>query len=226
MTISSAADLVEKYLMDQIQNASFQPGSKLPTERKLSQELSVSRAVVRAAIERLEARNLVTRQQGRGTFIGSNLISVGMGAVKISFSPAEIMDARFNIEPSICREAALRADVGDIDEIRTAMSALEDVVDNEGYEAADMRFHHSIALGTRNRIFVLISETLTYSRVSNEWSKTRRRNFDTRRVEQSLAEHRDILEAIRGRSPSDAAAAMERHLISVKASFSKSADTL
>jgi|GEM_PF-2332213 len=48
-----------------------QDGQQLPAERDLADQLHVSRTTVRAAITNLEARGLVRRYQGRGTFVTS-----------------------------------------------------------------------------------------------------------------------------------------------------------
>lgn len=46
------------------------PGDQLPTEATLCAQLGVSRSSVREALRRLEALDIVTVQQGRGSFVG------------------------------------------------------------------------------------------------------------------------------------------------------------
>ncbi|HEY0700621.1 MAG TPA: GntR family transcriptional regulator [Micromonospora sp.] len=45
------------------------PGSRLPTERAMAEQLGVSRATVREALNRLERDGLVNRRQGDGTYV-------------------------------------------------------------------------------------------------------------------------------------------------------------
>jgi len=56
-------------LAERIESGELAVGTLLPSERELSRRVSVDRSTVRRAIDRLVARGLVTRQQGRGTFV-------------------------------------------------------------------------------------------------------------------------------------------------------------
>ena len=52
-----------------IASGEWQEGHRLPPERQLCQEFDVSRATLRQALGELEERGLITRHQGRGTFV-------------------------------------------------------------------------------------------------------------------------------------------------------------
>ena len=54
-----------------IKGGQFQPGQKLPSERKLSHDLGVSRPILRQALHNLETRGLVDIQHGRGTYVAT-----------------------------------------------------------------------------------------------------------------------------------------------------------
>jgi len=51
-------------------------GSRLPTERQLSETLGVSRPTVRQALELLEADGLINRRQGSGTYVAEPRVTV------------------------------------------------------------------------------------------------------------------------------------------------------
>lgn len=56
-------------LMDRITSGAMPPGAMLPSETQLGQELGVAQGTARKALSELEARGIVRRVQGRGTFV-------------------------------------------------------------------------------------------------------------------------------------------------------------
>nr|WP_297429037.1 GntR family transcriptional regulator [uncultured Actinotalea sp.] len=67
----SRAHRVARELERRVLDGTYPPGSQLPTEPDLCVEFGVSRTTVRAAVGTLQDRGLVSREQGRGTFVRS-----------------------------------------------------------------------------------------------------------------------------------------------------------
>jgi GntR family transcriptional regulator len=62
---------IYRQIADDIANGALPSGERLPSERELSDRLSVSRATVRRALKQLVADGLVESRQGAGTFVVS-----------------------------------------------------------------------------------------------------------------------------------------------------------
>ncbi len=60
---------VRDLLAQRIVTGEWRPDSAVPNERDLAHEIGVSTGTVRKALELLETQKLVTRRQGRGTFV-------------------------------------------------------------------------------------------------------------------------------------------------------------
>ncbi|MCK8817995.1 GntR family transcriptional regulator [Natroniella sulfidigena] len=65
--------LVKEKIDEKIDDGTYQPGDRLPSEAKLSQNFGVSRATLREALRVLEKEGKVNRRQGVGTFITEKL---------------------------------------------------------------------------------------------------------------------------------------------------------
>lgn len=63
------ADAIVEELERMILEGVLSPGEKLPSERDLAVQFNVSRPSLREAVQKLEAKGLVTRKQGGGTFV-------------------------------------------------------------------------------------------------------------------------------------------------------------
>ena len=65
--------------VERIKSGNWKPGALIPNEVELSRELAVSIGTVRKALEVLEREHLITRQQGRGTFVRDPRTDAGKG---------------------------------------------------------------------------------------------------------------------------------------------------
>ncbi len=65
----SVAGQVDEILLERIRSGMYSPGSRIPSESDLSDELGVSRATVRTVLAKLAANGLIVRKQGDGTYV-------------------------------------------------------------------------------------------------------------------------------------------------------------
>jgi GntR family transcriptional regulator len=60
---------VKDMLIQRIAVGSWKPGAAIPNEIELSRELGISVGTVRKALDEMESEHLISRRQGRGTFV-------------------------------------------------------------------------------------------------------------------------------------------------------------
>jgi GntR family transcriptional regulator len=60
---------IKELFVSRISEGRWSPGEAIPSEMQLAQELGVSQGTVRKAITELVENNVLTRKQGRGTFV-------------------------------------------------------------------------------------------------------------------------------------------------------------
>src|SRR6478609_3517183 len=62
-------DQILRAILQKIDDGTYGPGDRLPTERQIAEAMGVSLAPVRVAMKQLELSGHVERTQGRGTFV-------------------------------------------------------------------------------------------------------------------------------------------------------------
>lgn len=62
---SQATETIKRFILEE----NMEPGTKLPSERELSEMLAVSRNILREALSALSAEGIIAKQVGRGTFV-------------------------------------------------------------------------------------------------------------------------------------------------------------
>lgn len=79
---------IKNYILNSIATGEFPPGAQIPTELELSKQFGVSRMTVNRAITDLTTQKILTRTQGKGTFV--------LGQ-KLQTSPTHISDIKKEI---------------------------------------------------------------------------------------------------------------------------------
>lgn len=191
-------------------------GGRLASERELMAVFGVGRRSVRQALDRLQSEGLVFRRQGQGTFTRPTSARTGsVASLSNRTSPAEIMEVRREIEPSLARLSALRATPADIDRMRRLAERGQGARTGMEYERWDSALHAKIAESARNSLFQGLFQLIQAVRVEQKWAGLRAQVFRESLRDELVGQHLLIVEAIRQRDPEGAHAAMSAHLRAV-----------
>ena len=211
--------VVADRIQELIRAENIAPGERLPSERDLATKLSVSRASLREALIALELGGVIEVRGGSGVYVSerpaaADLPEAGPG-------PFEVLSARRLIESEIAAIAARVANDGAIDAILKAVVEMEQNHSNySSNEQADRNFHLAIARATGNSALVGSLDYLWDQR-GRLWHKLKE-HFQTEELRQeTLKDHRRILEAIAAHDPAAARKAMRAHLERVTRTFSR-----
>jgi GntR family transcriptional regulator len=74
VAMKRVADQAYRLIADSLRRGVYPPGSRLPGERDLSEQLGVSRSTLREALERLADEELLTRSAQRGWFVPRQVV--------------------------------------------------------------------------------------------------------------------------------------------------------
>ena len=206
-----------------IADGGYAPGDRLPPERELIGDLSMTRTTLRKALDALEREGAIWRHVGKGTFVAQPAVdghgghANGITDLSRQLSPVRVMRARLCIEPSIAREAAINASDEAIIRIKHARDRAAEAATWDDYEAWDDKMHRAVAEAADNLLLLTLFDQLNQVRRAVAWNSVIRKTPHPPRGHSSFAEHDRIVDAIEARNPALAQEAMRKHLGSVSA---------
>ena len=198
-----------------ITQGKLKPGDRLPPERELIKEFSVSRPSLREALNSLVAMGFLEATQGNRTVVKSlvsgkifePLEDLMKGDINTVF---ELIEVRKAIETWSAYFAAKRATSEDISRLEELITAMSKTLKGEGHssqEKQDADFHLAITLATHNKIQAHIMYTL--HDVLKEWIG---KHYDKLSEADLFDQHVAIVEAIKEKNSDLARAKILEHL--------------
>ncbi|MGI5957916.1 MAG: FadR/GntR family transcriptional regulator [Massiliimalia sp.] len=191
----------------------FLPGHKLPNENEFAALLQISRTTLREAIRILVSHNVLEIRRGKGTFvverndyehpIDPNELS------KIRVDIHALYEMRMMVEPEIAWYAAQRATPEEIQCILQC-GKQEELLIKQGKDRtkAEEAFHQAIARAAHNpyaeQLMPMIYEAIH--------SGVKLSVQDAVLVQDTLQDHKMIMEFLEARDPKGAKAAMQLHI--------------
>ena len=222
MTKPGASEIAT-HLRQDITRGDLKKEDRIPSERILADNFGVARNTVREALSRLEADGYVQTRPGSGTYVTYQPPADAANAIADA-SPLELVDARFALEPHICRLGVLHGRKQDFDELDALCRQMDDANgDPVAFALADALFHRKLAETTGNTLLIWIIGQINAVRSRDEWTRMTRLTLDDQTIAHYIREHRQILNAIRMREPEHAANQMKAHLETARLSLTRAA---
>jgi DNA-binding FadR family transcriptional regulator len=173
------------------------PGARLPSERELADQLSISRSTLRQAITALVESGHLTSVRGRtgGTFVVPEPPLAEGSAGPLPEGWKETLDVRVAVEVGVVTVAAERIDGDTLQIMRDAVDRMDAATEFEDYRRADVRFHMAIAEATGvARLVALATEvqaqvTELIAHIAHPPQVLRHSNADHTRLIDALARH-------------------------------------
>lgn len=215
------ADQVYENILKQIMLGAYPEGGRLPPEKELSTRFEVSRPIVREALSRLRSDGIVVSRHGSGSYVQHrpNRALFEVAPIGSIAGLMRTFEFRIALECDAAALAAIRRTSQDLTQLARAFDKLEDAIRNGeiGVEA-DINFHLTIALATKNDLFHNALETLS-PHISKGIGTARRLslNLSGERLRRVQSEHEEIIIHIREGNPLGAQDAMRMHLSNAKA---------
>jgi GntR family transcriptional repressor for pyruvate dehydrogenase complex len=208
----SVIEAIKKMIVDD----DFKANDKFYSENELTKKLQVSRSSIREALRILEVTGQVTVKQGKGIYVAdlsdhqftafSTWLKNNEQSIKDNF------EVRLIIEPKAAGRAAENADADDIKKMEDACSKFSKFAADGNTEEVIQQarlFHRILAGATKNVTLHVLMKSMTTS-LPNGWISSL---YTPGRIEKTVNEHGDILEAIIQRDKAGAENAMTRHLV-------------
>lgn len=216
-TKESLPEIVVRRILDLVKSGVLKAGEALPPERDLAASWNVSRPSVREAMRGLAVLGVVRTRQGGGAHISDLGAESLLGPLHFYLSLEEknirdLYDARSLIESDVARLAAVNMSDADLTRLEALWQAQQDTLsDPLLFRLSDFAFHEMIWIGAGNAFLKRIGESLNIMGL-----EFRKRASELPAVlEQSLRDHRQLLDALKCRDPAGAAEAALLHMQNV-----------
>jgi GntR family transcriptional repressor for pyruvate dehydrogenase complex len=207
--VEQALAALHEYIVD----GRLEPGTELPSESEMVEQIGVSKFVMREALRVAQSQGLVEISQGRRTRVADISIKPAAGLMNLALKRSndlllELTEARRSVEISMVRLAAVRRNDAQVEAMEETLATMENhQEDLLVCVEKDIEFHEIMAQATGNRVFAMIHDS-----IAELLSESRRETMLRSGVDTPVAEHRRILAAIKDKDPEQAVAAMSAHL--------------
>ena len=221
----SQTDVVIEGIKEMLTRGDLVPGSRLPIEKDLAAQLSVSRGSLREGVRALATLGVLETRQGDGTYVTSldpRRLLGPLGFLADLQQPAHAADllaVRRVLEAESVALAAVRLSEEELAELEAVLASVderladESTMDLDAVILADTTFHRLIARASGNPPLAAIIDTLGGRTLR---ARVWRAISQSGSLRETQAEHRAILAELVRRDPERARIRMSAHLLGVE----------
>ncbi len=202
-----------------IKKHNLEAGDKLPSERKLSEKLGVSRNQIRAGIQKLEFYGIIETLPQSGSII------TGIGVPSMNTMMKDVLDldtpdfnalveTRVLIESQAVQMAAVRCTEESLKQLEMAHQNFVDCITN-GLPSLieDMKFHLAIVKASENTVLYGLMKIIVPDIIGHF---NKEDICDRTQAIKLVSEHTDIVEAIKNKKSDDALEALNLHFAALR----------
>lgn len=202
----------------------LKPGTILPREATLAEQMEVSRTSLREAMKVLSAKGLVEARPKIGTRVLEprywNQLDPDVLAWRCQSMPTvdfvqKLVEMRDIIEPAAAAAAARHREDAHLQQLRQALDAMAAADDRTSWTRADVDFHEAVLQATGNELLISLFAVIETA-MSSYFTLSAESAVD---FKYSLPQHEKVFEAIRERQPDVARQAMQRIIADSRASM-------
>lgn len=217
-----------RQIREMIAGGQLAPGSKLPPEAELAGALGASRNTVREAVRGLVTAGVLDVRRGDGTYVTSlrpEQLLEGIGAAAELMAEGfslELVQVRRILEPAATALAALRIDEDALAELQALLDRMRSAESEEALVQMDSDFHAVVAAASGN---VTLASMLGGVSIRTTRSRIWRGIIEDEAKSQTIAQHAEILRALREGDPILGEAAALVHVATTEASVRRMIDS-
>lgn len=208
---------VRDYILSLIARQKLTVGMPVPSEMQLTQELGVSKGVVREAYRSLAALGILETKSGKVPRIkafDSSVLQVifSFATLTEQVSSSQILAARRWLEAGCVQMAALNGDEEDFAALKQEMSLIrEEFSDTERFLEHDLNFHLLLSQASKNPLFSILLQAL-HTQLTHSMRaglEAQRNNHEYERG--IIALHQRVCDSVCNRDAEGAMKAMDEH---------------
>jgi GntR family transcriptional regulator, transcriptional repressor for pyruvate dehydrogenase complex len=215
------AETVAARLLDAVRTQP--PGTRMPTERALAEQLGVGRSTVREALNGLAALGILDIRHGQGVFVASSASArLGHEAVVPALIRAQtiaLIEARLVVQPEIARLAAERRTAADLRALERVLEGQQRLAEGGPADRATklgVEFDVRLAEAAKNEVLTGMVRSLFHQMLERA---PRLHELSEGFGKWDVEEHRGIYLAVLDADAELAATCMRDHVVALRSLY-------